>query len=338
MTATAIRSKSSELSAHLPDLEAELRALLAQVPPGKVTTYGDLAAALGNPIAARWVGHFMLHHEHAPGCTCHRVVRANGQLGGYVGGKAEEKRRLLQEEGAAVGEGAVVELDRYRFAAFQGTRPLQQLQALQQQVGCRVRLVARRRIPPAVGGVDLAYSTRGVAVAAYALVDSDSGALLWRTTVTQPVRFPYITSYLAFRELPVLLELIEEVRRAGRLSTVVLVDGSGVLHPRRAGIASHLGVVADLPTVGVTKSHLCGRVELPGMKPLESRPVIHAGKVNGVALRATRGSRRPLFVSPGHRTNLRFAEQLVRRFLRGHRLPEPLYWADRQAREVARRL
>jgi deoxyribonuclease V len=137
-------------------------------------------------------------------------------------------------------------------------------------------------------------------------------------------------------ELPILLDLLDAARAAGRLAEIVLVDGSGILHPRHAGIASHFGVVADHPTIGVTKKLLCGQVDLKSLGPHESRPVIHACRPAGAAIRPTAGSRRPIFVSPGHRVNLAMSEAIVRRLLLGRRLPEPLYWADRLSRQCAR--
>ena len=87
-------------------------------------------------------------------------------------------------------------------------------------------------------------SERREGIAAYALVETASGQLVWSTTVRRRVVFPYITTYLSFREIPILLDLLDEVRSAGRMAEVLLVDGSGILHHRHAGIASHLGVVA----------------------------------------------------------------------------------------------
>jgi deoxyribonuclease V len=118
----------------------------------------------------------------------------------------------------------------------------------------------------------------------------------------------------------------------------VLVDGTGILHPRHAGIATHLGVVASLATVGVTKKLLCGLVDIEGMQPLESRPVLLDDRLTGVAIRPTSGSRRPIYVSPGHRVDMAFSEQLVRRLLLGRRLPEPLAWADRLSRRHAKNI
>ena len=131
-----------------------------------------------------------------------------------------------------------------------------------------------------------------------------------------------------------MLELLHEVLASGRLSSVLLVDGSGILHQRHAGVACHLGVMASLPTVGVTKKHLFGQIDIEGMEPLESRPVLDGDNLIGTALRATARSRRPLFISPGHRTDVPYSDLLVRHMLTGRRLPEPLYWADRLSRRV----
>ncbi len=315
----------------IPDLVSQLRGLLAQVPAGRVTTYGALADGLGNRIAARWVGHFALHHDHADACPCHRIVRATGELGQYIGGPEDAQARRLADEGIDV-RGGFVDLDRFGYDRFVSDRPLEQLQRVQEALLAKVSLRRRRRIPRLVGGVDVSYPDPETGVAAYALVETDSGQLVWSTRIRCRVAFPYITSYLAFRELPILLELLREVRTARQMSEVLLVDGSGMLHQRHAGIATHLGVVASLPTIGVTKKLLCGAVDVEEMQPEESRPVVYEDRIIGVALRPTSGSRRPIFISPGHRLDVAFAERLVRRLLTGHRLPEPLYWADRLSR------
>jgi len=321
----------------IPDLPAHLRGLVAQIPRGKVSTYGRLATALGAAVAARWVGHDMLHHDHHRRCACHRVVRADGSPGEYIAGTSAEKAERLAAEGIPLERGRV-DLARFGMGVedFLCQRPLEELRAVQQALAARVSLQGRRKLPDRVGGVDVSYRGDSWAVAAYALVEVASGALIWSTTVSGPVGFPYISSFLAFRELPILLELVASVRNQGRLAEVMLVDGSGVLHPRRAGVASHLGVLSGVATVGVTKKRLVGRVDVEGMGPEESRPVVHAGRARGVAIRPTSGSRRPIYVSPGHCVSLPFAERVVRRLLRGRRLPEPVYWADRLSRAEAR--
>jgi deoxyribonuclease V len=321
----------SGLLPEIPDMVKHLQDLLAQIPPGQVTTCGALAEALGNRIAARWVGHYLAHHAHDADCACHRVLRAGGELGLYIGGNGEEKARRLWRENVEVRQG-IVDLEQYGHHGFVSSRPLEQLHQVQQSIAAQFSLRSPRRIPGLIGGVDVSYPKTDEGVAAYALVETESGRLVWSKTVRRRVAFPYITTYLTFRELPILMELLDEVGRAGRIARVLLVDGSGILHHRHAGVATHFGVVAGLPTIGVTKKLLCGQVSIEGMQPGESRPVVHEGHPLGLALRPTTGSRRPLFISPGHRVNLGFAEQVVRRMLLGRRLPEPLYWADRLSR------
>ena len=194
----------------IPDLPAALRNLIAQVPRGRVTTPGQLAAALGNPVAARWIGHFLLHHEHDAACTCHRVVRAGGVLGAFPCG-GEAKAHLLEADGVSVFEGRV-NCDRYGFDDFACDRPLEKLARYQNRIAKKVSLRGRRGTPKFVGGVDVSYISGNEGVAAYALIEVATGELVWSTTIRRLVRFPYITSYLTFRELPLLVELIEEVR------------------------------------------------------------------------------------------------------------------------------
>jgi deoxyribonuclease V len=186
-----------------------------------------------------------------------------------------------------------------------------------------------------------------MAVAAYGLFQIDHSAAsagaaddqaVWSMTLQRPVRFPYITSYLAFRELPVLLELIDQVRKAGRLADVMLVDGSGILHPRRAGIATMLGIVAELPTIGVTKKRLSGTVDLDGFRAGQLRPVWVDGRQLGWALRPGSGSRKPLFISPGHRASIASCHELFTSMTGAwcaRRLPGPIHFADRLSRRAA---
>lgn len=322
----------AETFSDIPNLTIYLRDLLAQIPNGRVTTCGELADALGNRIAAKWIGHFSLHHEHNTACTCHRILRAGGELGGYAAGSIAAKVRKLADEGVVVRHG-VVDLDKFACRQFVSERPLEELRKVQEAIQARISLRPRRQVPKLTGAVDVAYPSPDIAVAAYALVETATGRLVWSTSVRRKVTFPYISTYLSFREIPILLDLLHEVRAAGRMAPVLLVDGSGILHHRRAGIASHLGVVAQLPTIGVTKKLLCGQVDIKEMAPGESRPITIDDQLTGVAIRPTAGSLRPIFLSPGHRVDVAFCEELIRRLLFGRRLPEPLYWADRLSRK-----
>ena len=321
----------------LPDLPQTLGQLQSQIPVGSVTTYGSLARALGDILASRWVGQYGLAHLHRPDCPCHRVIRSTGQLGGYISGNVDDKRRRLVEEGIAVDDGKI-DLATYRFDDFQGDTPLEELRKVQQHLLGKLSLSCSCRRPSRIGGVDVSYAPDGRAVAAYALVDCASGQLVWSTSIVGRITFPYIPSCLAFRELPILLELIKRVRQHRRVADCLMVDGSGILHQRRAGIATLLGIMADLPTIGVTKKLLCGQVDIAEMHHGEIRSVVEEETVIGTALCSGRASSRPLYISPGQGLTVGDSTSLVIEMLQGHRLPEPIYWADRLSRQYAHRL
>lgn len=318
----------------IPDLPRCLARLIAAIPRGRVATMGQLAQALGDVRAARWIGEYLVCHSHHARCACHRVVRSDGSLGNYATGDVAEKEARLVRDGVAVVEGRV-EVDRHRVEAISSDSPLLALREVQHDVGRLVRIEPRERLPELVGGVDVSYRDECEAVAALALVSLATGELVWHGTSSTHVRFPYISTFLAFRELPALVKVLELADRAGRLPEVLLVDGSGVLHQQQVGIASHLGVVTGLATVGVMKTLLCGVPQRNDLKRGESCPVVLDEEPIAVAMRLGK-SARPLYVSPGHRCDVAFAERLVRAVGGRRRLPDPLYWADRLSREAAR--
>lgn len=317
----------------IPDLRTELRAILRQIPRGRVTSYGDLAEALGDIVAAKWVAQETLDHAHSARCPCHRIVRRTGELGQFVGGDLVEKQRRLEREGIEVHDGRV-ELERYRFTDFHSTRPLSRLAEYQRQLPEKILLTPLPRTPKRVAAVDVAYAG-DESIGAYVLVDTTTQQTLWSTTVRVPAKFPYITGYLAFREIPVHLELLAKARGADALAPLLLVDGSGILHPRRAGIAAHLGVLADRPTIGVSKKLLSGRWVPSALESSSTAPILIDDDLLGMAVRAGPTSR-PIFVSPGHRITVPDAARIVTEFFRGHRLPEPIYLADALCRREAR--
>ncbi|HEV8000537.1 MAG TPA: endonuclease V [Planctomycetaceae bacterium] len=321
----------------LLDLECELTDLLAQIPRGRVTTYGDLADALGLRAAARWVGEFLRSHPHPEECPCHRVVRKGGELGLYVEGREPaEKSDRLRSEGVPVRDGRIEGFDEFVFRDFRSTKPLARLIELQQELAQRVQLVPRRDVPRLAAGFDVSYSRDGMATGACAVVESGSGRVVWSTTYRDRPRLPYIPSLLTFRELPMLLALFERSHREFPQLDLYFVDGNGILHPRGAGVAACFGVVADVPTIGVAKSLLCGRLQEPaGDAPDFSALLTVNDRVVGAVLIAP-SSVRPLYVSPGQKVDVASAARLARAFAFGHRLPEPLYWADRLSRAESR--
>ena len=132
------------------------------------------------------------------------------------------------------------------------------------------------------------------------VVEAETFEVIERVGLAAPAKFPYVPGLLSFREAPALLEAFDRLKTR---PDVVLCDGQGIAHPRRLGIASHLGLWLDLPTVGCAKSRLCGKYDEPGPDRGDRSPLVDKGEVIGAVLR-TRAEVAPLFVSPGHRCDL----------------------------------
>ncbi len=143
---------------------------------------------------------------------------------------------------------------------------------------------------------------------------------------------PYIPGFLSYRELPVLERAYRKLRR---VPTVILVDGQGIAHPRGLGLASHLGIVLKVPTIGCAKSHLYGRYTMPGLQRGACRHLTASGSKIGLVLR-TRDNVKPLFVSPGHRVDLHDCLRIVLASSVKYRIPEPIRWAHITAGHQAR--
>lgn len=179
--------------------------------------------------------------------------------------------------------------------------------------------------PRTIAGIDVHFSRDGrTAFAAAVRLDARTLDLEESALAARPVTFPYRTGFLSFREVPVALAALRLLRETPDL---VMVDGQGLAHPRRFGLACHLGVLLDLPTIGVAKSRLLGRFAEPGPRPGDWTPLEDKAEIVGAVLR-TRSDCRPLFVSIGHRIDLEPAVALVRATVARHRLPEPTRLAD----------
>lgn len=179
-----------------------------------------------------------------------------------------------------------------------------------------------------VAGVDVGFEDAGrVARAAVVVLDFSALEPRQKVLARKVVTFPYIPGLLSFREMPVILEALAQL---SEWPDVLLVDGQGIAHPRRLGIASHLGVWCDIPTVGVAKSRLVGQHAPVEDRPGAWQPLYDQGEVVGAALR-TRSGVKPVYVSIGHRVSLETALDLVMRCARGFRLPEPLRLAHQFA-------
>jgi len=189
---------------------------------------------------------------------------------------------------------------------------------LQGELAARVLLVDDFAPLKVVAGVDVGFEEGGqITRAAAVLLDADDYRLLGQVVARVPTSMPYVPGLLSFRELPALLKALAGLPLRPDL---VFCDGQGIAHPRRLGIASHLGVVTGLPTIGVAKKVLVGHHEEPGLRRGDHVPLEHDGEQIGWMLRS-RDRVAPLVVSPGHRVSMSSALELVLRGCRGYRLP-----------------
>lgn len=171
-----------------------------------------------------------------------------------------------------------------------------------------------------IAGADVSYAKRAETMyAAVVVMKWPSGEVVEEVTAQRPAKFPYIPGLLSFREMPALLAAFAELRTQ---PDVIIYDGHGIAHPRGFGIASHLGVLLDVPTIGCAKKRLVGEYAQPGRQKGSRAPLRLDGKTIGTVLR-TRANVKPVFVSVGHRIGLRPAVKLVLDTAVRYRLPEP---------------
>lgn len=187
--------------------------------------------------------------------------------------------------------------------------------------------------PALVAGVDVAFSrARDLLYAAIVVFDAETMKPIEVASAAQQPVFPYVPGLLTFREGPVVLQAYEKLKLEPDL---VMFDGQGIAHPRGLGLASHMGVLLDKPSIGCAKSRLVGEFKEPKQKRGAMRTLsLHRRKV-GVVLR-TKDNTKPLFVSPGHRITVETAARRVLEAGRGYRLPEPTRLAHLEASRAKR--
>ena len=200
--------------------------------------------------------------------------------------------------------------------------------AVQQRL--RAEVIARDTLGEVVtvAGVDVGFEERGrITRAAVAVLSFPDLVLREQAIARRPTEFPYVPGLLSFREIPAVLDAMARLRR---LPDLILCDGQGLAHPRRFGIACHLGVLTGLPTIGVAKSRLVGSHAPLGEAKGESVDLFDRGERVGVVLR-TRRAVRPVYVSIGHRVSLATAVDYVLRCVTRYRLPETTRMAHKLA-------
>ncbi|HIF6263062.1 TPA: deoxyribonuclease V [Raoultella ornithinolytica] len=179
--------------------------------------------------------------------------------------------------------------------------------------------------PRLIGGADVGFEQEGeVTRAAIVLLAYPSLELVEYQVARVATTIPYIPGFLSFRETPALLAAWQQLAQKPDL---LFVDGHGISHPRRLGVASHFGLLVDVPTIGVAKKRLCGQFMLPGDEPGALAPLMDKNEQLAWVWRS-KARCNPLFVSTGHRVALDSALTWVQRCIKGYRLPEPTRWAD----------
>lgn len=199
----------------------------------------------------------------------------------------------------------------------------------EQQLDLAAKVIHEDRLdqapPRLIAGADVGFEQGGdVTRAAIVLLSYPSLELIEYQVARIATTMPYIPGFLSFREYPALLEAWGMLSQKPDL---VFVDGHGISHPRRLGVASHFGLLVDVPTIGVAKKRLCGKFEPLGDEPGARAPLMDKGEQLAWVWRSKKRCN-PLFVSTGHRVSLDGALTWVERCMAGYRLPEPTRWAD----------
>lgn len=182
-----------------------------------------------------------------------------------------------------------------------------------------------------IAAADISYSLRDKNLFAAVVIFSFPELELITAKAGKSIaNFPYIPGYLSFREIPALISIFEELDEN---VDVILCDGHGIAHPRRFGIASHIGVILDKPSIGCAKSRLIGSYEEPPNEKGEYSNLYDGNEKIGIVLR-TRNNVKPLFISPGNRLNFDDCRTIVLNCLTRYRIPEPLRFAHQYVNRI----
>ncbi len=300
--------------------------LVSQIPEGRLTTYGELAKALGDKIAARAVGTMLNQNPRPEEVPCHRVVTYDGKIGGYDKG-VEKKKELLKDEGIEIKDEKIKDFQNVLFKDFDSAHPLRTLRKIQKDFKDKVVLENLNDDFKYVAGVDVSYYN----LKAYPALSLWSRNTEEKTYSSfREVTFPYIPTYLAFREIPPILDVLDKCKIE---PDVIMVDGNGILHPNKTGLATHLGLETDIPTIGVAKSKLCGTL----MNKVDRKNRVSSIHIDEelVGYAVLEGSRatNPIYVSSGYGISIEKSLEIVRDHCT-YKVPDPI----RSAHMVAKKL
>jgi deoxyribonuclease V len=177
-----------------------------------------------------------------------------------------------------------------------------------------------------IAGIDVGYDiNNNISKCALVLMNINDLKVITSIVDFDSTPFPYIPGLLSFREAPVILKALAQLEEK---PDILFIDGQGIAHPRRLGIASHIGVLTEMPTIGIAKSVLCGRYKEPGPEKGNVEPLLDKGEKIATAYRS-RDNVKPVFISPGHKVSHESAVAIVAKCFTRYRLPEPTRLADK---------
>lgn len=296
--------------------------LVKQIPDGKISSYGAVADALGDKIASRAVGRMMNQNPDANTMPCYKIVHSDGRLGGFGLG-IDDKIRRLDEVGIYIKNGKIFNFDEVFYNKFKTGFPLKKLRKEQIELSKKITLKDGFKKIDTVAGIDVSYPKNEFdhACGACVVMDYKTKEIVERKTISWETDFPYISTYLFYREFPIIRELVNILKSQ---ASVFLFDGNGILHPYGIGLASQAGIKLNIPSIGVAKSLLYGEIK--------NNNIFVDGKKKGFTFYSSDRVKRPVFVSPGHKISFEKSKKIVKNFSK-YKIPEPL----RQAHLLAKK-
>jgi deoxyribonuclease V len=296
--------------------------LVRQIPDGQISSYGAIADALGDTVASRAVGRMMNQNPDADDMPCYKIVHSDGRLGGFGLG-CDDKIKRLNDVGIFIKEGRIVDFEKKFFNDFKTQYPLKKLRKEQIVLSKDIKIKDGFNTIETVAGMDVAYpkSEFDEACGACVVIDYKTREVIEEKIAYSKIEFPYISTYLTYREKPLIEKLIKKINTK---PTVFMFDGNGILHPYGIGLASHIGVLYNLSSIGVAKSLLYGDVNVDFVSIND--------KKRGYCYYASEKIKNPIYVSPGNNISFESSFKIVKNLCK-FRLPEPIRLAHNLAKE-----
>jgi len=192
--------------------------------------------------------------------------------------------------------------------------------AYQHELRRQIDLTPLNKPIQTIGGADISFNKYSdVVYAGIVLFNYPELKVIGTATAISKTKFPYISGLLAFREVPALLDAWNKLPIK---PDIMVLDGQGIAHERRTGIATHFGLITNTPSIGSAKSRLTGRYDEPGNNPFDQSLMYDKGEVIGIALRSKTNCN-PIYISPGHRLSMKQSVEIIKNCIRGYRIPEP---------------